>query len=248
MRYIYITLIILFTAVVLIFTIQNSAPVTLAFLSAKATLSVSVLEILVYLFGMLTGGSALMLVRSLLKAPARRARRNPRDPPICLFSHREFDNPIDLPHRPLDQLGGQGHVAMRLRNGLRLGHRADDRDVLERVAQADRIASVLDRRGASLPRLLVDPGVLPGLDIRTRSPTRISRPAWRPGRTARIACRRGRCAPSRASPAGGRSCDPGRSGPRPAEQTQHVVVMHHDAGVAQNGETGVADRFDLPLG
>lgn len=77
MRYIYMTLIILFTAVVLIFTIQNSAPVTLAFLSAKATLSVSVLVILVYLFGMLTGGSALMLVRSLFKGARKKSAAKP---------------------------------------------------------------------------------------------------------------------------------------------------------------------------
>ncbi len=73
MRYIYMILIILFTAVALIFTIQNSAPVALSFLSAKATLSVSVLVILVYLLGMLTGGSVLMLVRSLFKGARKKS-------------------------------------------------------------------------------------------------------------------------------------------------------------------------------
>ncbi|HSW02410.1 MAG TPA: LapA family protein [Sedimentisphaerales bacterium] len=74
MRYIYMILIVLFTAVVLIFTIQNSASVTLSFLSAKATLSVSVLVILVYLLGMLTGGSVLMFVRSLFKGARKKAQ------------------------------------------------------------------------------------------------------------------------------------------------------------------------------
>ena len=33
-----------------------------------------------------------------------------------------------------------------------------------------------------------------------------------------------------------------------AEQAQHLVVMHHDAGVAQDREAGVLDRLNLLVG
>ncbi len=48
--------IVLFTAVVLVFTLQNIQSVTVAFLTASITLPVSLLVIGVYVLGMFTGG------------------------------------------------------------------------------------------------------------------------------------------------------------------------------------------------
>lgn len=73
MRYVYMTLIALFTAIIVIFKIQNFDTVTLSFLSMKATLPVSVLVILVYLLGMLTGGSVLMLLRTWFKGARKKS-------------------------------------------------------------------------------------------------------------------------------------------------------------------------------
>jgi hypothetical protein len=33
-----------------------------------------------------------------------------------------------------------------------------------------------------------------------------------------------------------------------AQQAQHLLVVDHDAGVSQDRETGILDRFDLLLG
>lgn len=72
MRYVYMMLIVLFTAMVVIFKIQNFETATLSFLSMKTTLPVSVLVILVYLLGMLTGGSVLMLLRTWFKGARKK--------------------------------------------------------------------------------------------------------------------------------------------------------------------------------
>src|SRR3546814_15882008 len=63
MRYLYIVLIVLFTAIVLSFKIQNFDSVTLSLWTATLTLPVSVLVIGVYILGMLTGGFLLGLLR-----------------------------------------------------------------------------------------------------------------------------------------------------------------------------------------
>jgi lipopolysaccharide assembly protein A len=64
MRYVYISLIVLVSAIVLIFTIQNLPTVTVHFVTLRLTLPLSVLVILVYFLGMLTGGVFVSLVRS----------------------------------------------------------------------------------------------------------------------------------------------------------------------------------------
>ena len=63
MRYVYIALVVLFTALVLVFNIQNLQVVTVAFLTLSVTLPVSLIVILAYLLGMATGGSAWALIR-----------------------------------------------------------------------------------------------------------------------------------------------------------------------------------------
>ncbi len=64
MRLVYIALIVLFTVIVALFKFQNLETVTVSLLSASFTLPVSVLVFLVYILGMLTGGSLLALLRT----------------------------------------------------------------------------------------------------------------------------------------------------------------------------------------
>jgi lipopolysaccharide assembly protein A len=64
LRYVYIALIVLFTVVVLTFKVQNVESATLVLFSLRITLPMSVLVLLVYILGMLTGGFLLQLVRS----------------------------------------------------------------------------------------------------------------------------------------------------------------------------------------
>jgi uncharacterized integral membrane protein len=63
MRYVYIALIVLLTALVLAFKVQNLETVTVTLFSASMVLPVSVLVLLVYVLGMLTGGFLFNLVR-----------------------------------------------------------------------------------------------------------------------------------------------------------------------------------------
>ena len=63
MRYIYIGLIVAFTALVLLFKVQNFQIATVSLFSLRMTLPVSLLVIGVYVLGMLTGGFVLALLR-----------------------------------------------------------------------------------------------------------------------------------------------------------------------------------------
>jgi lipopolysaccharide assembly protein A len=72
MRFVYMALIGLFAAVVILFKVQNLESVTVSLFSRSATLPVSVLVLLIYLLGMLTGGFLLALVRSWVRGATRR--------------------------------------------------------------------------------------------------------------------------------------------------------------------------------
>jgi lipopolysaccharide assembly protein A len=74
MRYIYIALIVLLTAVVLLFNFQNLSSVTISLLGMSVTLPVSVLVILVYVLGMVTGGALFSLVRRWARGATQRPR------------------------------------------------------------------------------------------------------------------------------------------------------------------------------
>jgi uncharacterized integral membrane protein len=63
MKYVYIALIVLFTAVVLPFKFQNLDAVTLSLFRMSMTLPASLLVIVVYVLGMLTGGFVVSLLR-----------------------------------------------------------------------------------------------------------------------------------------------------------------------------------------
>ena len=71
MRYVYITLIVALTALVLLFKLQNLQTVTVSLLSASFTLPVSVLLVLIYVLGMLTGGFLFALVRTWIRGARR---------------------------------------------------------------------------------------------------------------------------------------------------------------------------------
>jgi len=66
-RVVYIGLIVALTALVLLFKFQNLETVTISLFSASMTLPVSVLVVVIYLLGMLTGGILLALLRTLVR-------------------------------------------------------------------------------------------------------------------------------------------------------------------------------------
>ena len=70
MRIVYLALIVLFTAAVLVFKFQNLDSVTLTFLTLRATLPLSMLVVIAYVLGMITGGT----LTTLLKGGIRGAR------------------------------------------------------------------------------------------------------------------------------------------------------------------------------
>jgi len=63
-RYVYIALIVAFTALVLLFKVQNFESATVSLFSLSVTLPVALLVIGVYVLGMVTGGALFALVRS----------------------------------------------------------------------------------------------------------------------------------------------------------------------------------------
>lgn len=72
MRYVYMALIATFVAIVLLFKVQNLDTVTVSLLGATFTLRVSVLVLLIYVLGALTGGSLLALIRTWVHGATRR--------------------------------------------------------------------------------------------------------------------------------------------------------------------------------
>jgi putative membrane protein len=72
MRYLYIVLIVLLVAIVSLFKIQNLQTVTVELLGASASMPVSVLVVLIYVLGGLTGGGLLALMRTWVQGAKRR--------------------------------------------------------------------------------------------------------------------------------------------------------------------------------
>jgi uncharacterized integral membrane protein len=73
MRLLYIALIVVFTALVVLFKFQNLQAVTISLFGMSATLPASVLVFLVYVLGMFTGGSLLALLRTWIRGATRKA-------------------------------------------------------------------------------------------------------------------------------------------------------------------------------
>jgi uncharacterized integral membrane protein len=64
MRYLYMALIAIVTGVVLLFKVQNMESATVSLFSMSMTLPLSILLLLIYVLGMLTGSMLLALLRT----------------------------------------------------------------------------------------------------------------------------------------------------------------------------------------
>jgi uncharacterized integral membrane protein len=73
MRFVYMALIAIFATIIILFKIQNLESVTVSLFSASVSMPVSVLVLLIYVLGMLTGGFLLALLRSWVHGATRRA-------------------------------------------------------------------------------------------------------------------------------------------------------------------------------
>jgi len=67
MRNVYIGLVVLVTAAVLLFKVQNLQAVTVSFLTMSLTMPVSVAIVVVYFLGMVSGGALIAAMRSLVQ-------------------------------------------------------------------------------------------------------------------------------------------------------------------------------------
>lgn len=73
MRFLYVALIVVFAGLLVLFMLQNLESVTVSLLAARLTLPLSLLVLLVYVLGMLTGGSVAALLRSVARGAKRRS-------------------------------------------------------------------------------------------------------------------------------------------------------------------------------
>lgn len=71
MRYFYMGLIALLTAILLLFKFQNLEVVTVSFLSMSVTLPVGILILIIYVMGMITGSALFNLLRSWIHGATR---------------------------------------------------------------------------------------------------------------------------------------------------------------------------------
>jgi putative membrane protein len=72
MRFVYMALIAIFAAIIILFKFQNLETVTVSLFAASVTLPVSVLVLLIYVLGALTGGFLLALLRTWVHGATRR--------------------------------------------------------------------------------------------------------------------------------------------------------------------------------
>ena len=73
MRWIHLTVIVLFAVVTLVFALQNLQTVTIAFLGFSVSMPLALQAIVIYLLGMATGGSLWSLLRRSLEGSRRTA-------------------------------------------------------------------------------------------------------------------------------------------------------------------------------
>jgi lipopolysaccharide assembly protein A len=67
MRWVYLTIVVLFVAVILIFALQNLGVVTMSFLGFSIRAPLAILAVIIYVLGALTGGSLFALLRHSMK-------------------------------------------------------------------------------------------------------------------------------------------------------------------------------------
>ena len=75
MRYVYLALLIVLTSLVFLFKIQNLESVTVSFYSLSLTLPLSILILLVYVLGMLTGGFVVSHLRTWIQGASKRSKQ-----------------------------------------------------------------------------------------------------------------------------------------------------------------------------
>jgi lipopolysaccharide assembly protein A len=68
MRWVHITIIVLFVAAMIVFAVQNRGAVTMSFLGFSVRAPLALLAAIVYLLGAVTGGSLLALLRRSVRA------------------------------------------------------------------------------------------------------------------------------------------------------------------------------------
>ena len=72
MRYIYITLIVVATIIVVLFVFNNTISTTVSFFSASITLPLSIIVLAAYVLGILTGGAVVSFLRGLFHGATRK--------------------------------------------------------------------------------------------------------------------------------------------------------------------------------
>jgi len=72
MRFVYVALIAAFTGLVVLFKFQNLESVTVSLFAVSLTLPASLLVLLIYVLGMLTGGFVLALLRTWVQGATRK--------------------------------------------------------------------------------------------------------------------------------------------------------------------------------
>jgi uncharacterized integral membrane protein len=72
MRYVYMVLVVLGTVAVLLFMVQNLASVTVSFMSARVTMPIWLVVVVVYALGMISGGALWSLLRTSVRGAFER--------------------------------------------------------------------------------------------------------------------------------------------------------------------------------
>jgi lipopolysaccharide assembly protein A len=68
MRWIHLTIVVVFVAVIVIFVFQNRELVTMSFLGLSARAPLAILAVILYALGAVTGGSVFALLRKSVQA------------------------------------------------------------------------------------------------------------------------------------------------------------------------------------
>jgi len=76
-RWLHLSVVTLFAAVIVLFVAQNHQIVTMSFLGFRATLPMALLAGIIYLLGMVTGGSLIALLRRSVAGARRRTTTTP---------------------------------------------------------------------------------------------------------------------------------------------------------------------------
>jgi lipopolysaccharide assembly protein A len=68
MRWVHMTIVVIFAAAMIVFAVQNLAPVTMSFFAFSVRAPLAILAAIVYVVGAVTGGSLLALLRKSVRA------------------------------------------------------------------------------------------------------------------------------------------------------------------------------------